>query len=115
MTVEQIITLITLIAGLIGAIATLIPTLIKLFKALKEIVKNKNWQALKDIAKVAMREVEEHYREHPEMTSQQKLDMAIEIIIAGAAEIDIEVSEDTIKEIIQYINETIQWANDMQK
>lgn len=115
MTVEQVITLITLIAGLIGAIATLVPTLIKLFKALKEIVKNKNWQALKDIAKAAMKEVEEHYREHPEMTSQQKLDMAVEIIIASAAEIDIEVSEDTIKEIIKYINETIQWANDMKK
>lgn len=115
MEVEQVITLITLIVGLIGAIAALVPTLIKLFNTMKELIQNKNWQALKDIAKVAMQEVEEHYRKHPEMTSQQKLDMAIEIIIRGAAEIDVEVSEDTIREIVKYINETIQWANDMKK
>ena len=83
MEVEQVITLITLIVGLIGAIAALVPTLIKLFNTMKELIQNKNWQALKDIAKVAMQEVEEHYRQHPEMTSQQKLDMAIEIIISG--------------------------------
>jgi uncharacterized membrane protein YbaN (DUF454 family) len=115
MTTEQVITLITLIVGLIGAIATLVPTLIKLFNAFKEIAKNKNWQALKDIAKVAMKEVEEHYRKHPEMTSEQKLNMAIEIIVAGAAEIDVEVNEDIIREIVKYINETIKWANDMKK
>lgn len=115
MTTEQVITLITLIAGLIGAIAALIPTLIKLFKALKEIFKNKNWQALKDIAKTAMKEVEEHYRSHPEMTSQQKLDMAVEIIIEGAKAIEIEVSEETIRDIIKYIEDTIKWANDMKK
>lgn len=115
MEVEQVITLITLIVGLIGAIAALVPTLIKLFNIMKELIQNKNWQALKDIAKVAMQEVEEHYRQHPEMTSQQKLDMAIEIIISGAAEIDVEVSEDTIREIVKYINETIKWANDMKK
>jgi hypothetical protein len=115
MTTEQVITLITLIVGLVGAIATLVPTLIKLFNAFKEIAKNKNWQALKDIAKAAMKEVEEHYRLHPEMTSEEKLNMAIEVIIAGAAEIDVEVNEDTIRDIVKYINETIQWANDMKK
>lgn len=113
MTTEQIITLITLIAGLIGAIAALIPTLIKLFKALKEIFKNKNWQALKDIAKAAMQEVEEHYRANPTMTSKQKLDMAIDLIVEGAKEIDIEVDESTIENLIEYIEKTIKWANSM--
>jgi hypothetical protein len=41
--------------------------------------------------------------------------MAIEIIIRGAAEIDVEVSEDTIRDIVKYINDTIKWANDMKK
>ena len=115
MTLEQIITLVTLIVGLIGAVAALVPTLINLFKALAEIVKTKNWQALKDIAKAAMKEVEEHYREHPEMTGEDKLNMAIEIVIAGAKEINVEVTEETIKNLITYINDTIKWANDMKK
>ena len=110
---EQTITLITLIAGLVGTIATLIPTLIKLFNTMKELVQNKNWQALKDIAKNAMYEVEAHYRTHPEMTSQQKLDMAIELIIESAAMIDISIDEQTIRELVKYIEDTIKWANDM--
>ena len=113
MTVEQIITLVTLIAGLIGAIAALVPSLIKLFKALKEIVKNKNWQALKDIAKAAMQEVEEHYRTNPTMTSKQKLDMAIDLIVEGAKEINVEIDETTIESLIEYIEKTIKWANSM--
>lgn len=113
MTVEQIITLVTLIAGLVGAIAALVPSLIKLFKALKEIVKNKNWQALKDIAKVAMQEVEKHYRANPSMTSKQKLDMAIDLIIEGAKEINVEIDEATIESLIEYIEKTIKWANTM--
>ena len=113
MTVEQVITLITLIVGLIGAIAALVPTLIKLFNTMKELIQNKNWQAIKDIAKAAMKEVEEHYRLHPEMTSQQKLDMAVGIIIEGAKAIEVEVNEETIRDIIKYIEDTIKWANDM--
>lgn len=113
MTTEQIITLVTLIAGLIGAIAALIPTLIKMFNAFKEIAKNKNWQALKDIAKAAMKEVEEHYRKNPAMTSKQKLDMAIDIIVTGAKEINIEVDESVIENLVEYIEQTIKWANNM--
>ena len=115
MELAEIITLITLIAGLVGAIAALVPTLINLFKALSEIVKNKNWQALKDIAKAAMAEVEEHYRTHPEMTGDDKLNMAIEIVVAGAKEINVEITEETIKNLVNYINETIKWANSMKK
>lgn len=113
MTTEQIITLITLIAGLIGAIAALVPTLIKMFKALKEIATNKNWQAIKDIAKAAMQEVEEHSRKNPNMTSQQKLDMAINIIKEGAAAINIEVDTKLISDLVEYIEKTIKWANNM--
>lgn len=113
MTVEQVITLITLIVGLVGAIAALIPTLIKLFNTMKEVVKNKDWSKLTDAAMSAMKDVEAYYREHPEMTSEDKLNMAIELIIATAAELDVEVSEDTIRDLVDYIEQTIQWANNM--
>lgn len=113
--VNNTITLITLIVGLIGAIAALIPTLIKLFNTIKEIAKNKNWSKLTAIAMDAMRDVERKYRENPNMTSEEKLEMALNIVVEQAAELDVQVDENSIKEVIKYINDTIKWANDMKK
>lgn len=115
MTAEQVITLITLIVGLIGAIAALIPTLIKLFKTFKELVANKNWAALTKIAMSAMKDVEAEYKKNPNMSSQEKLDMAIEIIQSSAAQMGVEVTDELIDNLVKYINETIKWANDMKK
>jgi hypothetical protein len=115
MTVEQVITLITLIVGLIGAIAALVPTLIKLFKTIKELVANKNWAALTKIAMSAMRDVEVEYKKNPNMSSQEKLDMAIEIIQSSAAQMGVEVTDELIDNLVKYINDTIKWANDMKK
>ena len=115
MTAEQVITLITLIVGLIGAIAALIPTLIKLFKTFKELVANKNWAALTKIAMSAMKDVEVEYKKNPNMSSQEKLDMAIEIIQSSAAQMGVEVTDELIDNLVQYINDTIKWANDMKK
>lgn len=113
--VNNTITLITLIVGLIGAIAALVPSLIKLFKSLKEIVKNKNWAKLTAIAMDAMKDVEKYYRENPDMTSEEKLEMALDIIVGQAEELEVQVDENSIKEVIKYINDTIKWANDMKK
>lgn len=115
MTAEQVITLITLIVGLIGAIAALIPTLIKLFKTFKELIANKNWAALTKIAMNAMKEVEVEYKKNPNMSSQEKLDMAIEIIQSSAAQMGVEVTDELIDNLVKYINDTIKWANDMKK
>ena len=115
MTVEQVITLITLIVGLIGAIAALVPTLIKLFKTIKELVANKDWAVLTKIAMNAMQEVEVEYRKNPNMSSQEKLDMAIEIIQSSAAQMGVEVTDEVIDNLVKYINDTIKWANDMKK
>lgn len=115
MDVNNTITLITLIVGLIGAIAALIPTLIKLFNTIKEIAKNKNWSKLTAIAMDAMRDVERKYRENPNMTSEEKLEMALDIIIDQAASLNVEINENSIKQIIDYIEKTIKWANDMKK
>lgn len=112
-TVEGWVGLISLIVGLIGAIAALIPVAIKLFKALKEIVKNKNWSKIKDIAKAAMTTVEEYHKLHPEMSSDDKLNMALDMIQAGCAEIGIEVDEATLNNLVDYINQTIDWFNGM--
>lgn len=115
MTLEQTITLITLIIGLIGAVAALVPTLIKLFKTVKELVSNKNWATLTQIALGAMKEVEVHYRANPNMSSQAKLDMAIDLIKKSSADLGIEVTDELVDDLVKYIEDTIQWAKDMKK
>lgn len=112
-TVEGWIGLVSLIVGLIGAIGALIPVIIKLVKALKEIIKNKNWNEIKDIAKAAMTTVEEYHRSHPEMSSDDKLNMALDIIQAGCKEIGVEVDDVTLDNLVNYIKQTINWFNEM--
>lgn len=112
-TVEGWIGLVSLIVGLIGAIAALIPVAIKLFKALKEIVKNKNWSKIKDIAKAAMTTVEDYHKSHPGMSSDDKLNMALDIIQAGCKEIGVEIDDATLENLVNYIKQTINWFNGM--
>lgn len=112
-TVEGWVGLVSLIVGLIGAIAALIPVVIKLVKALKEIIKNKNWNEIKAIAKAAMTTVEEYHKAHPEMSSDDKLNMALDIIQAGCKEIGVDVDDATLNNLVDYIRQTINWFNGM--
>ena len=106
--VEGWVGLILVFLGLIGSIAALIPTAIKLFKALKEIVKNKNWQKILELADNAM--------ELAEITSlhgSDKRDLVINTVRKGCSELDIELNEELVENLIKYIDESIQWLNRM--
>lgn len=106
--VEGWVGLILMFLGLIGSIAALIPTAIKLFKALKEIVKNKNWQKILELADNAM--------ELAEITSlhgSDKRDLVINTVRKGCSELDIELNEELVENLIKYIDESIQWLNRM--
>ena len=63
----------------------------------------------------AMKDVEKHYRENPNMTGEQKLNMALEIIKKSSANLNVTISDKDINDLIKYINDTIKWANDMKK
>lgn len=101
---EFIITLI----GLIGAIAALIPTLIKLFKSLKEIATNKDWSKIKAIIKASIVKAEASGK-----AGADKKQMVIEATIAGCAEIGVEVDEALVEQISEYIEKTISFVNEM--
>ena len=106
--VEGWVGLILMFLGLIGSIAALLPTAIKLFKALKEIVKNKNWQKILELADNAM--------ELAEITSlhgSDKRDLVINTVRKGCSELDIELNEELVENLIKYIDESIQWLNRM--
>lgn len=67
------------------------------------------------IADEAMKTVEEYSKLHPGMTSDEKLEMAIEAVKSGLAVAGIKVDADAIKRIVEYIKQSIGWFNDMQK
>lgn len=108
MSVNEIITLVTLICGLVGAIGALIPTAIKLVSALKEIVKNKEWQK---IIKMAYKAVES--AEATGKTGAEKKEMAISAVKAACAEAGIEITEESLSKLGDYIDELIAYFNNM--
>lgn len=108
MTVGEICTLITTIAGLIPAIIGLIVFLTKT-------IKNKNWNALREIAETAMKTAEDYAKEHPGMKGDAKLDMAMEIIQESAKSMNIVITDELCEQLKIYIKKSITWFNDMNK
>ena len=109
-TVEGWVNLIVFIAGFVAAIAVLIPVAIKLIKKGAELVKNKNWSKIKEIALAAMKEAEASGKK-----GSEKQQMVIDAVIAGCKTAEIEISEEDLKNLTKYIDETIAWFNNMNK
>lgn len=109
-TVEGWVNLIVFIVGFIAAIAVLVPVAIKLAKKGAELVKNKNWSKIKDIALAAMKEAEASGKK-----GSEKQQMVIDAVVAGCKEAEIEINEEDLKNLAKYIDETIEWFNNMNK
>ena len=109
-TVEGWVNLIVFIAGFVGAVAVLIPTVIKLCEKGAELMKNKNWSKIKEIALAAMKEAEASGKK-----GSEKQQMVIDAVVAGCKEAEIEISEEDLKNLAKYIDETIEWFNSMNK
>ena len=101
------------IVNLIIAIISIIPTLVSVVCLIINIVKTKNWNLVMDIADASMREVEEYSRTHPDMTSDDKLNMALKAIETGLSVAGIKLDTDLLKRIIDYIRQSINWFNEM--
>lgn len=107
-TVEGWVNLVVFIAGFVAAVAALVPTVIKLVKKGAELAKNKNWSKIEKIAMEAMKAAEETGKKGAE-----KQQMVIDAVVAGCKEAEIEISEEDLKNLVKYINETIEWFNGM--
>lgn len=102
--------LLVFVVGFIAAIAALIPTAIKLVKKGAELMKDKNWSKIKDIALAAMKEAEASGKK-----GSEKQQMVIDAVVACCKEAEIEISEEDLKNLAKYIDETIEWFNSMNK
>ena len=102
--------MVVFVSGFIAAVAVLIPVAIKLIKKGAELVKNKNWSKIKEIALAAMKEAEASGKK-----GSEKQQMVIDAVIAGCKTAEIEISEEDLKNLTKYIDETIAWFNNMNK
>ena len=101
---------ILLVVELIGAVCALVPTLVSIFALIKNIIKNKNWALIMKIANSAMSAVESYSNEHPRMTAEEKLEMALEAIKASCQTAGIALDEANLQRIVEYIAEMCAWA-----
>ena len=101
---------ILLVVQLIAAVCALVPTLVSVFALIKNIIKNKNWTLIMKIANSAMSTVEAYSKEHPGMTSEEKLEMALEAIKASCQAAGIALDEANLQRIVDYITEMCSWA-----
>lgn len=99
-----------LICELIITVAGVIPTLVSLVLLIKNTIAQKNWELIMKIAQAAMSEVETYSAEHPDMTSDDKLNMALEVISAGCTAAGIDLDVELLKQIKAYIEEMCKWS-----
>ena len=107
-TAEGWVTFIGLIVGLIGAVLALVPTVIKLGKAFKEIIANKDWKKIMKTATAAMVAAEETGK-----TGAFKEAMVVAAVLAMCKENNIDVDQQLIDNLKDYIAQTIEWFNNM--
>lgn len=101
-------TLLSLIAGLVGLIAAIIPLVVKLTKSLKQIVKDKNWAKIKDIIMAAITEAEASGK-----SGADKKQQVLKSVQVGCRVANIEITDELLKQISDFIDETIKFVNTM--
>lgn len=105
----------SLICDLIIAICGFIPTIVSIVLLVRNIIKNKNWKIIEPIIRAAMSAAEEYAKEHPEMTGEDKLNMAIASIKSGCEAAGIKFDDELLKQIVAYINELCSWSKTVNK
>ena len=94
------------IPELISAISAVVAFVLLIVKSIKD----KNWKLITEIAKQVMADVEEFAKAHPDMSSEDKLNMAIEGIKTAMEAAGIKFDEKVIKKLIDYITEMCKWS-----
>lgn len=100
----------SLICDLIVAICGVLPTIVSVVLLVKNIIENKNWKVIEKIVLSAMSSIEEYAKEHPDLSSDGKLDMALDAIKSGLTAAGISFDANLIKKIIEYINTMCSWS-----
>lgn len=103
---EIFLEILKLLPEIVSAASAVVAFVLLIVKA----VKDKNWKLITEIAKQVMADVEEFAKLHPEMTSEDKLNMALEGIKTAMTAAGIKFDEKVIKKLIDYISEMCKWS-----
>lgn len=99
--------IITLIASGVALLGTILTLCVNLYNALKEVVKNKEWNKIIKLADAAMTAAEKS-----DKSGADKKQMVIEAVQAGCKELGISVD---LCKLSEYIDECIDFANKINK
>lgn len=103
--------IVSLISAIVSLALILIPALVSAVIFIVKAVKNKNWKQLRSVADAAMKEVEDYAKEHPAITGEDKLKMALDIRQKTLASMNVPFSDNDKARAEAYINQTIKWFN----
>lgn len=95
---------------LIIALIGLVPTFASGIGLIINISRNKNWAMVRQFANTAMSEVEAYSIENPTITSQQKLNKAIDIVEEKCKAQGIKFNTNLMSKSISYIKEMCTWS-----
>lgn len=95
--------IITLISGGLALLATLVTLSISLYKACKQIAKDRNWKKVMEVADAAIQAAEKSGK-----SGADKKTMVIEAVQASCLALGIEVD---LSQLGTYIDECIEFAN----
>lgn len=98
------------VINIIPELVSAISAIVAFVMLIKKAIKDKNWKAITEIAKAVMADVEEFAKTHPDMTGDDKLDMALEGIKTAMSAAGIKFNEKVIKKLIDYITEMCKWS-----
>lgn len=99
-----------LICDLIVVICGIIPTFISVALLIRNIIRDKNWALVIHVANAAMTSVENYVLRYPDMTSEDKLSMAIAIASESLEAVGITLDEALTRKLVAYITEMCKWA-----
>ncbi len=106
--------MVTAICAAIAGVCGLLPTVAGAIIFIINIIKNKDWDKVKEVADRVMKSVEDYARAHPgELSSEQKLDMALQSIENALTAEGIKFSAKMTKRTIAYIKDCVAWFNGM--
>lgn len=111
--IENATNIVALISSIVGLAVVAAPSLVSAIIFIVKAIKNKNWKTIMSVADAAMKTVEEYSKAHSTMTSEEKLDMALETIQESLAAMNITWTDADKEQAKAYINQSISWANSL--
>ena len=93
---------------LVGALLVPLGSIVGMIVAIVKLVKNKNWDKLKEVAKAAAVQAEASGK-----SGEDKLSIVMDAVQAAAKELGVRMTDEAVKTMKDFISGLITWHNDL--